>query len=72
MLSDCGVTGAMLPDDLIGEMVRFGASELHCVGAVMGGMAAQEAIKLMTAQFVALSGGLVYNAMSSTTTLVSF
>lgn len=71
LLADCGTTHAVLPDDLVGEMVRFGASELHCVGAIMGGMAAQEAIKLITAQFVPLSGGLIYNGMTSTTTPIS-
>ena len=31
---------------------RLGASELHVIASVMGGMAAQEAIKLLTGQFV--------------------
>jgi amyloid beta precursor protein binding protein 1 len=48
-------------------MRRFGAAELHVVAAVMGGIAAQEAIKLVTRQFVPLAGTLVYNAMASTT-----
>jgi hypothetical protein len=33
-------------------LYRLGASELHVVASVMGGMAAQEAIKLLTGQFV--------------------
>ncbi len=32
---------AALQDDYVLEMVRFGASELHLVAALMGGMAAQ-------------------------------
>lgn len=48
---------------------RFGASELHVVSAVMGGMAAQEAIKLITQQFVPFTGTLVYNGMASTTSV---
>lgn len=55
-----------------GEMCRFGASQLHCLGAIMGGIAAQEAIKLVTHQFVPLSGTLIYNAMSSTSSVLSF
>ncbi|CAI6003661.1 unnamed protein product [Closterium sp. NIES-64] len=35
-----------IPDDLTAEMCRFGASELHCVAAVIGGVASQEAIKV--------------------------
>ncbi len=49
---------------------RFGASELHVVAAVMGGMAAQEAIKLITRQFVPFPGALIYNAMASTTSVI--
>jgi NEDD8-activating enzyme E1 regulatory subunit len=56
---------------MAGEMCRFGAAELHCVAAVMGGMAAQEAIKLITHQFVPLAGTLVYNAMASTTLVLN-
>ncbi len=58
-----------LNDDLVAEMVRFGACELHCVAAVMGGMGAQEAIKLLTGQFVPPEGTVIYNAMASTTSV---
>ena len=51
-------------------MVRFGAGELHCMGAIMGGIAAQEAIKLLTRQFVPVPGTLVYNAMACTTSVL--
>jgi hypothetical protein len=49
----------------------LGGAELHVVAAVMGGMAAQEAIKLLTKQFVPFAGSLVYNAMASTTTVLA-
>lgn len=55
-----------------GEMCRFGASHLHCLGAIVGGIAAQEAIKLVTHQFVPLAGTLIYNAMSSTSAIFRF
>ena len=51
-------------------LCRFGAGELHCVAAIMGGIAAQEAIKLLTKQFVPLSGLLLYNAMASTSSVL--
>jgi len=56
-------------DDLVAEMVRFGAGELHCVAAVMGGIGAQEAIKLLTRQFATPAGTTIYNAMASTTSV---
>ena len=64
--SEAGVSSSGIPDDYVGEMVRFGASELHTVAAILGGIAAQEAIKLLTAQFVPLKGTLIFNAMACT------
>mmetsp|Transcript_21156 Transcript_21156/g.58704 ORF Transcript_21156/g.58704 Transcript_21156/m.58704 type:complete len:539 (-) Transcript_21156:37-1653(-) len=54
-------------DDLVAEMVRFGACELHSIAAVVGGIGAQEAIKLITGQFVPPDGTVIYNGMASTT-----
>ena len=48
LLTDLGCNGSVLPDDLINEMCRFGASELHVVAAFLGGIASQEAIKVRT------------------------
>eukprot|EP00210_Caulerpa_lentillifera_P008498 g8106.t1 len=50
------------------EVCRWGGAEFHNVAAIMGGIASQEAIKILTHQFVPLSGCLFYNGMSSTTT----
>ncbi|CAI5523815.1 unnamed protein product [Closterium sp. Naga37s-1] len=61
-----------IPDDLTAEMCRFGASELHCVAAVIGGVASQEAIKLITKQFVPVSGTLIYNGISQSSSVINF
>ncbi|GFH24172.1 NEDD8-activating enzyme E1 regulatory subunit [Haematococcus lacustris] len=61
-----------LQDDYLQEMVRFGAGELHVVAAFMGGMAAQEIIKLVTGQFTPVAGTLVYTAMGCTTSCFEF
>eukprot|EP00250_Pteridium_aquilinum_P009703 c18873_g1_i2 orf=127-1713(+) len=65
-----GIGGTALSDDLIGEMCRFGASEIHTVASIIGGIASQEAIKLITKQFTPLSGILIYNGIDSTTTIL--
>ena len=72
VLSEYGpsAAGSALPDDLVAEMCRYGAAELHCVAAVVGGIAAQEAIKLITHQFVPLAAPLIYNAIESTSTVL--
>ncbi|KAH9617913.1 hypothetical protein KSS87_006386 [Heliosperma pusillum] len=45
LLSDLGCNGSILTEDLINEICRFGASELHAVAAFIGGIASQEVIK---------------------------
>ena len=64
--ADYSINSNSISEDYIGEMVRYGASELHLIAAIMGGIAAQEAIKLLTSQFVPLKGTLVYNGMTGT------
>lgn len=61
------MTNYALNQDYVAEMCRFGAGELHVVAAIVGGMAAQEAIKLVTEQFVPFGGALIYNGMAATT-----
>ncbi|KAI8465712.1 MAG: hypothetical protein J3K34DRAFT_436030 [Monoraphidium minutum] len=70
VVMEAGVSGAAAADDYVAEMCRLGAAELHVVAAVMGGMAAQEAIKLITRQFVPFGGTLIYNAITSTTSVL--
>ncbi|KAG1678526.1 hypothetical protein FOA52_014560 [Chlamydomonas sp. UWO 241] len=70
ILAEVGACGVAVPDDCVVEMCRFGAGELHVVASVVGGMAAQEAIKLITKQFMPVPGVLLYNAIASTTTVL--
>ncbi|MBN3299437.1 ULA1 enzyme, partial [Amia calva] len=53
-------------DDYIHEFCRYGAAEPHTVASLMGGSAAQEAIKTITHQFVPFNNTFIYNAMSQT------
>ncbi|XP_050901254.1 NEDD8-activating enzyme E1 regulatory subunit AXR1 isoform X4 [Lathyrus oleraceus] len=63
LLNDLGCNSATLAEDLINEMCRFGAAELHAVAALVGGIASQEAIKLITRQFVPISGTYIFNGI---------
>ncbi|PON83835.1 NEDD8-activating enzyme E1 regulatory subunit APP-BP [Trema orientale] len=63
LLSDLGCNGSTLTEDLINEMCRFGAAELHAVAAFIGGIASQEVIKLITRQFVPMSGTFIFNGI---------
>ncbi|KAJ7985949.1 hypothetical protein DPEC_G00345760 [Dallia pectoralis] len=53
-------------DDYIHEFCRYGAAEPHTVASFLGGCAAQEAIKIITRQFVPFNNTFIYNAMSQT------
>ncbi|ESO96926.1 hypothetical protein LOTGIDRAFT_231724 [Lottia gigantea] len=57
-------------DDYVQEMCRYGASELHTIAAFIGGIAAQEAIKIMTGQFLPIDNTYIYNAMKQTSITV--
>lgn len=71
LLSDLGCNGATLSEDLISEMCRFGAAELHTVAALVGGIASQEVIKLLTRQFVPMSGTFIFNGIDHKSQLLS-
>ncbi|KAE8678407.1 NEDD8-activating enzyme E1 regulatory subunit [Hibiscus syriacus] len=71
LVNDWGCTGLTLTEDLINEMCRFGAAELHAVAAVIGGIASQEVIKLITKQFVPMSGTSVFNAIDHRSQLLT-
>ncbi|KAM3380870.1 hypothetical protein P3S68_006443 [Capsicum galapagoense] len=45
LLNDLGCNGSTLSGDLINEMYRYGASELHAVTAFVGGVTSQKVIK---------------------------
>ncbi|XP_010278678.1 PREDICTED: NEDD8-activating enzyme E1 regulatory subunit AXR1-like [Nelumbo nucifera] len=63
ILNDLGFNGSTLTEDLTNEMCRFGGAELHAVAAFTGGIASQEVIKLITKQFVPMSGTFIFNGV---------
>uniref|UniRef100_A0A8R1DVX3 NEDD8-activating enzyme E1 regulatory subunit n=1 Tax=Caenorhabditis japonica TaxID=281687 RepID=A0A8R1DVX3_CAEJA len=48
-------------DSAIAEMCRFGAAELHVISSYIGGIAAQEVIKLSTNQYVPIDNTFVFD-----------
>ncbi|XP_059661074.1 NEDD8-activating enzyme E1 regulatory subunit AXR1-like [Cornus florida] len=71
LLSDLGCNGSTLTEDLINEMCRYGAAELHAVAALIGGIASQEVIKLITKQFVPMTGTFIFNGVDHKSQLLS-
>lgn len=48
---------------MLEELVRYGGCELHTTSSVLGGLAAQEAVKLITKQYTPLNNTLIYNGV---------
>ncbi|KAJ8620915.1 hypothetical protein MRB53_029444 [Persea americana] len=71
LLSDLGCNGSYLSEDLINEMCRYGGAELHTVAAFIGGIAAQEVIKLITKQFVPMCGTFIFNGIDQKSQLLT-
>ncbi|VDD82205.1 unnamed protein product [Mesocestoides corti] len=72
VLTASGVAVNRVCDDFVHEMCRFGGSEVHSIAAFMGGIAAQEVIKLVTHQFVPVCQPLIYNGITQQTDLLEF
>ncbi|WMV56329.1 hypothetical protein MTR67_049714 [Solanum verrucosum] len=70
LLNDLGCNSSALSEDLINEMCRYGASELHVVSAFVGGVASQEVIKLITRQFIPMSGTFIFNGIDNNSQLL--
>ena len=70
LLQKWGLSPSCIQDDYITEFCRYGGGEIHAVSAFIGGVAAQEVIKLITHQFVPLNNTLIYNGTTSTTVTV--
>jgi NEDD8-activating enzyme E1 regulatory subunit len=49
------------------EVLRFADSKLHTVGAFLGGVASQEAIKLIIKQYTPLNHTLLYDGIHGKT-----
>lgn len=48
------------------EITRYGNAELHNIASVLGGVASQEAVKIITGQYVPLDNTYVYNGIAGT------
>jgi len=53
-------------DDYIKEICRCAAGQAHTIAAIIGGIASQEVIKVITKQFIPVNNTFIYNAISET------
>jgi len=66
LMKSLGIDPSQLPDAHLKELCRFGNSQIHTIAAILGGIAAQEVIKLVTVQWVPLNNTLIFNGIHST------
>eukprot|EP01123_Difflugia_compressa_P013847 TRINITY_DN669_c0_g1_i1.p1 TRINITY_DN669_c0_g1~~TRINITY_DN669_c0_g1_i1.p1 ORF type:complete len:540 (+),score=116.60 TRINITY_DN669_c0_g1_i1:122-1741(+) len=66
VLTQLGFQTNQLQDAHLKELCRFGNSQIHTIAAILGGICAQEVIKLVTHQWVPLDNTFVFNGIHST------
>ncbi|KJE88986.1 ThiF family protein [Capsaspora owczarzaki ATCC 30864] len=70
LLTDLGVSQHAIKEELIHEMCRFGAAELHNIASILGGLASQEAVKVITRQYIPFNNTFLFNGITSTSSTV--
>jgi amyloid beta precursor protein binding protein 1 len=58
--------------DYAQELTRYGNAEIHTIASVIGGVASQEAVKVITGQYVPINNTYVYNGIASTGGVYTF
>jgi amyloid beta precursor protein binding protein 1 len=48
------------------ELTRYGNAEIHSIASVIGGVGSQEAVKIITGQYVPFNNAYIYNGIAST------
>ena len=57
---------------ICGISARYEGSQLHTIGAVLGGVASQEAIKLLTHQFKPINNTYIFKGITSEAEVYEF
>jgi NEDD8-activating enzyme E1 regulatory subunit len=60
------------PPKFAQELARYGQAEIHSISSLIGGVASQEAVKIITGQYVPLNNIYVYNGISSVASVYQF
>jgi len=71
LLAELNLKDVTVDERYIQETVRYGGAELHPIAALVGGVASQEAIKLITHQFSPADNTFLFNGLRSTSTSVA-
>jgi len=58
------IAGGLLLPAHAQEIVRYGAVEMHNISAIIGGISAQEVVKVVTHQYVPIDNTYIYNGIA--------
>jgi NEDD8-activating enzyme E1 regulatory subunit len=64
LCSDLGFDECIVNQKHSIEMTRYGGCEVHNIASFLGGIAAQESVKILTRQYVPLNNTYVYNGIN--------
>jgi len=70
LVKEFNLTETQIADEPIFEICRYGNSQLHSIAAFIGGVAAQEIIKLVTMKWVPLNNTFVYNGIKGSSSSI--
>lgn len=75
-LNECDLiqTTLLLASDtkFASELTRYANAEIHTIASVVGGVASQEAVKLITGQYVPFNNTYIYNGIASVAGVYQF
>jgi len=54
------------------ELARYGQAEIHTIASLVGGVASQEAVKIITGQYVPFNNTYIYNGIASVAATYEF
>jgi len=66
VITEFGFEADTVPDSYLKEMCRFGGSQIHTTASFIGGVAAQEIIKILTKQWIPINNTFIYDAITGT------
>ncbi|KRZ77023.1 Nedd8-activating enzyme E1 regulatory subunit [Trichinella papuae] len=55
----------LIKSNFLDEICRYGGEEVHCTAAVIAGLAAHEAVKLLTGQYVPVENTFIYDGLAN-------
>ncbi|PHJ23411.1 hypothetical protein CSUI_002750 [Cystoisospora suis] len=72
LVDEIGVPGFVVDEKIIEQIVAFGGSEFPTTAAIVGGVAAQEAVKLVCGQFEPINNTFIWNGVERKSEVYEF